>query len=111
MNVEVTRDTSKRIIEMNVSDVPRLQVTRPWHTRPRLIQPQRAVLVILSGQTVSIKVSGGQILGDGTVSEKTWSHWEWVPDGQYGQPIGKAPDWVRQVWEEAPLGVFAWSQS
>lgn len=105
MDILITRDTSKRVIEMNVTGVPVLDVSKPWHTKPKKIQPSRAVLMIVGNQTVSLKISGGVILGDSSVSEKTWAHWEWGTR-MYGDPIGKAPDWVRAIWNQAPTGVY-----
>ena len=112
MKASVTRDDTTRIITVEVSDVPDVDVTAGYHRKPRVFRPERAVIRTVNGQVREIKVSGGLVLKSGKTSpevheDRTWYH----DDLKYrDHTLSSAPDWVRTLWNEAPAGVLAWGQ-
>jgi hypothetical protein len=109
MKAHVERDNTGRTITISVSDVPDLDVTEKWDRKPKFIRPDRAVIIVHNGETVSIKVSGGQILKSGEPSTSVQGDWIWRQASFSGdKDITVAPQWVRDLWDQAPSGTVAW---
>jgi hypothetical protein len=111
MGARVGRDTTVRTIHIFIQagSVPDLDITRSWHPKPRIIPPTSAMIGILDGQTKSINVTGGVILKSGVMSART-SDTQTYAVGRYSyhDRIESAPQWARQLCEEALNGVTVW---
>lgn len=110
MRAAVTRDTTTRTIFLEVAGAPDVDVTRAYHRKPRILRPQKAIIQIVDGKTLDLKVTGGLVLKSGAASTDVKENYAWHREGSWGtgESIDKAPDWVRLLWNEAPQGVTTW---
>lgn len=112
MKIEVTKDSSHRTIEFEVSQgaAPDLDVSQSWHRKPRSIRPDKGQLHIVDGEVRRIIVSGYLIKASGQPSDSVRDKWEWSRQPyRERERIENAPEWVRHIWNEAGLGMAAWS--
>jgi hypothetical protein len=108
MRAAVTRDTITRVINLEVSGVPDLDVTENWHRKPRVIRPDYLVITLVDGDVRSAETTGGLVLKSGAASDGVGDKREWTSNA-YGYRLDDAPEWVRTLTGEAVLGVTAWS--
>lgn len=110
MRATVTDDITTRIIVLEVSGVPDVDVTQSWHNTPRIIRPDHVTIRIVDGEVKELKARGPLVRKSGQpgLSSSTMSWW---PDGAPYQDhrLAGAPEWVRTLWTEAPAGVTSWS--
>jgi hypothetical protein len=109
MHAEVTQDTTTRVINVEVTGAPDIDVTRSYHRKPRIFRPGRASLVLGDGELRSIKISGGLVLKSDVASTEIGEKETYYPDSSWSTPkLKDAPEWVRLLVAEAPAGVTTW---
>jgi hypothetical protein len=109
VRAQVTQDSSIREITLTLTDAPHLDVTRPWHRQQRVIQPGTVRMVIVNDQPRQIRISGYLVLkGSGRVSDKLSDGRTYFPGDQ-----SSAPQWVREIWRQAPGGItgYSWTEA
>lgn len=112
MQAEVSRDETVRTINIQITpgSVPDIDITQSYHRKPRVIRPDRAVIVLVDGQFSDIKVHGGLVLKSGTASLEVTDSVTWRANAyRVDQRIDIAPEWVRMLVAEAPTGVTKWT--
>jgi hypothetical protein len=110
VKASVKRDNVVRTIDLEVSGVPDLDVTRSWQKKARVIRPDGALIKVVDGVRQHIKVWGPLVLKSGGTSDSVRDHWEWTLGRYTGKEnhIDHAPEWVRLLWTEAVNGVTSW---
>lgn len=109
MRAAVEKDTTVREITIAVGEVPDIDITRPWHSKPRIFRPYRAVIRIVDGETRNIRVTGGMVLKSGNASTEQTGNREWRRESYTDNDrIENAPAWVRMLWNEAPRHITSW---
>lgn len=109
MRASVRNDTTTRIITLEVSGVPDVDITENWHHRDRLIRPDHVTLQLTDGEVREVKASGPVVRKDGSPGgqrgDATWR------TGRYERrTLDGAPEWVHTLVREAPEGVTDWGQ-
>lgn len=111
MRAAVEKDQTVREIVIAVGEVPDIDITQAWHSKPRVFRPYRAVIRIVDGVTRNIMVSGGMVLKSGDASTEQTGKRDWRRDAYSDSDrIESAPPWVRVLWNTAPGGMTAWQE-
>lgn len=110
MRASVRDDTTTRIITLEVSGVPDVDVTENWHHRPRMIRPDHATIRLVNGQFREFNASGPvvKVNGEPGGNRDTWKCYE-TGERFQRDTLDQAPEWVRTLVREAPEGVTAWT--
>ena len=109
MQAAMTKDTTTRVITLEVANAPDIDVTRSYHRKPRIFRPERVTVNLVDGEMRSVKVSGGLVLKSGAASTEVGESEAFYPVGSWSSPkIDKAPQWLQMVAAEAPLGILSW---
>lgn len=110
MKASVASDRSTRTIEIEVSGAEPLDVTESWHRKTRRILPDKAIVRIVDGEPRSIVVLGYLLKQSGQPSDSVRDKRPFTPKAYITRErLDLAPDWVRVLFKEAPLGVHTWS--
>lgn len=106
MQAAVKRDTTVRTIRLGVQNVPDVDVTRPYHRKPRIFRPDSVTIRLVDGTVERVTVSGGLVLKSGAASTEVHEKEEW---GFYSSPkLSEAPEWLALLINDAPQGVTTW---
>jgi hypothetical protein len=111
MRAHVTKDTSTRTIELELEGLPDLDITQSWHSKPRAIRPDKAIIHINSGETRSINVLGYLVKKSGAPSDSVRDNLTFTTRPyRVKERLDQAPGWVRELFTQAPYGVttFTW---
>lgn len=111
MNAAVVEDLTERTIRIKVADGPVVDITESWHVKVRKIKVEQVVIHIYGGETHSIRVNGGMVRVDGTISDAQGGRKVWSRDRFTYEPVDAAPAWAQKLWREAPAGVTEWQIS
>ena len=111
MRATVRHDTTERTITLEVSGVADIDATRSWHSMSRVFRPDHVTVRTVDGELREVKASGPLVLKSGQVSASVRQDQSWHPDGRWGigDKLSAAPDWVRQLAQEAADGVTSWT--
>lgn len=111
MKAAITRDQTVRTIQIDVTGVPDVNVTQSWHRKARFMRPEHVRLTIVNGDAATVTVTGGLVLKSGGASGEVREKFEWRTQSYHSNDhIDHAPDWVRRLWVQAPLGVTSWNE-
>ena len=91
-------------IQLDVEDVPDIDVTQSWHRKPRVFRPDHVTIVFSNGQISSVNVSGGLVLKSGRPSTEVRDNVRWYSPAE----LTRMPEWVKRLVDEAPSGVTTW---
>lgn len=110
MRAVVKSDRTTRTIEIDLFGMPDIDVTQSYHRRTRIFRPDKARIRITDGVTVHLKVSGPLVITGDMVSARSILNKNWHRSDRMGvgEPIGKAPDWARAIWDQAGTGIKYW---
>lgn len=105
MRAMVTSEVTELTVTIEVSDVPDIDITERWHTRPRSFRPEAMVIKAVSGPSgkiefSSVEVRGGQMLMSGQPSENVIGKKTWFAERPYYAEstwISTGPDWVQNI--------------
>lgn len=106
MRARVKSDTTVRTIVVEVDGAPDLEIVKEYLKKVQVLAVNQVVIKTLDDKRVSARVSGHLRRKDGTIGETTGSR-EW--NAGFGNRIENAPDFVRQIFEEAPDGIVEWT--
>lgn len=105
MQAAVKRDSTQRVITVEVTDVPDIDITS-YHQKPRIFRPDTVTITISDGKVSRVNVSGGLVLKSGGTSESVRENQRWY--GSELDGMRTAPGWIRTVMTDAPNGVTTW---
>lgn len=110
MRGSVRNDTTTRIITLEVSGVPDVDVAQSWHRQPRIMRPEHVTIRIVDAQVKELRAAGPLIRKNGEPGLQR-ADTSWWPTDVYGHQrhVDGAPEWVRTLWAQAPAGVTSWS--
>jgi hypothetical protein len=123
LRASVETDKATRVIELGLeADGPAwdlYDVTATWRAKPRIFRPDHVRVVYTQDGTswrlASISISGHLVLKGGRVSDNDQSRdsMTWQGENGYRANIGDAPEWVREIVAQAPLGItaYTWTDS
>jgi len=103
LRARVSSERTERTIRIEILDGPVIDVTADWHRKVRRIQVDLLTIRVVNGQSAGIAASGGMRRVDGTTSDLQRGEIIWRASG-----IITSPEWIQQVWREAPVGVTSW---
>lgn len=111
MRATVKNDRTERVITLEVSGTPDLDVTETWHHKPRTIRPDYVDITVVDGEFRRIEASGPLVKNDGTPGRNR-DTWKCAASGARYERVtlDTAPEWVRTLVREAPAGVTSWGQ-
>lgn len=105
MQAAVKKDTTVRTIQLEVQNVPDVDVTRSYHRKPRIFRPDSVTIQLVDGTVERVTVSGGLVLKSGAASTEVHEKEEW---GSYSLKLSEAPEWLALLINDAPQGVTTW---
>ena len=110
MRATVQHDFTKRVITLEVSGVPDLDVTENWHHKDRTMRPDYVEMTLVDGEFRQFVASGSLLKGDGQPGRNR-ATWKCSATGaRYERrTLDKAPEWVQTLVREAPAGVTSWT--
>ena len=111
MKATVFSDVSTRKIELTLEGLPDLDITQSWHSKPRTIRPDKAIIHISSGETRSINVMGYLVKKSGQPSDSVRDNLTFTTQPyRVKERLDQAPGWVQELFTQAPLGIteFSW---
>jgi hypothetical protein len=118
VKAHVTKDQTTRVIELEL-EAPSaawdlFDTTATWRKVPRIFRPDRARLVIDQGEVRSINVTGYLVLKSGRTSDSHQSRdsMTWAASTVHKGKLADAPEWVREIVAQAPLGItdYVWTE-
>lgn len=98
MRASVQNDMTERVITLEVSGVPDLDVTENWHHKDRTIRPDFVEITLMNGEFHQLVASGPLLTKDGTPGRMrgTWKCAR--TDARYERrTLDKAPQWVQTL--------------
>jgi len=109
MRANVKSDRTVRTIQIEVEpgSVPDIDVTGPWHRKPRIFRPDLVTLTVTDGEVSRVNVSGGLVLKSGAASTEVHEKQCWY-SSDLTQRADQLPVWVRTLMFEAPDDVITW---
>lgn len=111
MRAAVTQDSTVRTIDLEVSGVPDIDVTKTWHRKPRLFRPEKVTIRVIDGETRNILIKGGLVLKSGAASTEVGESQDYRSQHyDKARRIEAAPEWVQRLWAEAPAGMTSWDE-
>jgi hypothetical protein len=111
MRATVRNDTTERVITLEVSGTPDLDVTESWHHKDRTIRPDHLEITMVDEEFRQAVVSGPMVkaTGEPGLVRVSWRYAH--PDARYERhTLDKAPEWVQRLVREAPAGVLTWGE-
>lgn len=109
MRANVQWDQTVRTIQIEIDpgSVPDIDITRSYHSRPRIFRPDLVTLTVTNGEVSQVNVSGGLVLKSGAASTGVRENQRWhsLNLTLYADRI---PAWVRTLMSEAPDNVTTW---
>lgn len=111
MRATVQNDRSERVITVEVSGAPYLDVTENWHHKDRTIRPDYVEIILVDGEFSRFIASGPLLKGNGEPG-RVRATWKCAASGARFErhTLDKAPEWVQLLVREAPAGVTSWGQ-
>lgn len=121
MRASLKADKGERVVRLELdTDDPRWDLSDPfasqWRKVPRIFRPESAKLILhphedgAGWETSSIKVSGPLVLKNGQTSSAASDSATWYrKSASPGQQLANAPEWVREIAEMVPAGVYAFA--
>lgn len=94
MATTVKTDTTTRVVEADVQDVPDIDVTRSYHFKPRVMRPNRITLTMINGSFARVNISGGLVLKSGAASESITVDQTWYRGDVHRHP-NNMPEWAK----------------
>jgi len=101
MRAAVESDVTTREIVIRLVGGPVLDISEEWHFNPRKIRADRAVVTLINGKPMGVRISGGLLLKSGETSDAQRAFRNYSPDED-------PPPWVQEL-AQAPTGTTEWT--
>jgi hypothetical protein len=109
MRALVRRDTTERIITLDLSGTPDVDVAENWHRQTRLIRPNSVTIRLRDAEVYEVTAIGPITRKDGSPGDR-YGSMSWRAGRREQRTLDGAPDWIHTLVRYALTGATNWDQ-